>query len=100
MLELWDTPWELIGPVLPGETPEPELTLPRGTFPEWDGEETYERGDRILQDGTPYEAKWWTEGDSPELAAVDPDSSPWAPLSTEEVEEILSGEGSGSEPGD
>lgn len=101
VLELWDTPWQLIGPVLPGETPEPELTLPRGTFPEWDGEETYERGDRVLQDGIPYEAKWWTEADSPELAAVDPDSSPWAPLSTGEVEEILSGaDGSDSEPAD
>ncbi|GAA1157787.1 chitinase [Nesterenkonia sandarakina] len=89
VLEAWDTPWELIGPVMPGETPMPVFTVEKGTYPEWKGSSAYEKGDRVLSEGTPYEAKWWTEGDSPDAAQVDPDSSPWVPLSAEDVEQDL-----------
>lgn len=89
VLEAWDTPWELIGPVLPGETPMSVFTVEKGTYPTWKGSTSYEKGDRVLSEGTPYEAKWWTEGDSPDAAQGNPDSSPWVPLTAEDVAEDL-----------
>lgn len=80
VLQEFETPWRLVGPVLPGETPVPLPTVPPGTYPEWSGELTYQRGDRVLFDGLPYEARWWTRGDSPQAAEVDPDASPWLAL--------------------
>lgn len=101
VLDLWDTPWQLVGPVLPGEKPAAAPTLPAGVYPEWSGTEIYEKGSRILFGGTPYEAKWWTQGDSPEVTAVDPDGSPWAPLTAEEIEDLRAGQdGPGDETPD
>ncbi|MFB9745877.1 chitinase [Leifsonia shinshuensis] len=91
VLNAWETPWELVGPVLPGETPIPQPTLPPGTYPNWSGETAYDKGARILFDGVPFEAKWWTKGDSPEAASANPDSSPWAPLTQDEIDTILGG---------
>ncbi|MGW8482363.1 chitinase [Microbacterium sp. NPDC055903] len=85
VLQEYETPWRLIGPVLPGETPVPVPTVPAGTYPEWSGDETYQRGDRVLFDSLPYEARWWTNADSPQAAEVDPDSSPWLALDPEDV---------------
>ncbi|NTV40166.1 MAG: glycosyl hydrolase family 18, partial [Demequinaceae bacterium] len=31
-----DSPWTLLGPVLPGDTPAPLPTLPAGSYPQWD----------------------------------------------------------------
>ena len=45
----------------------------------------------VLLDGVPYEAKWWTQGDSPEAASSDPDNSPWAALTTDQIQKILDG---------
>ncbi|MFE4951094.1 chitinase [Leifsonia sp. NPDC056665] len=91
VLNQWETPWDLVGPVLPGETPIPQPTLPPGTYPVWSGETAYDKGARILFDGVPFEAKWWTKGDSPEAASANPDSSPWAPLTQDEIDTILGG---------
>ncbi|WP_431279865.1 carbohydrate-binding protein [Leifsonia poae] len=91
VLNSWETPWELVGPVLPGETPIPQPTLPSGTYPDWAGTSQYDKGDRVLFDGTPYEAKWWTQGDSPEAASANPDSSPWTPLTQDEIDQLLGG---------
>lgn len=85
VLQSFETPWNLIGPVLPGETPIPIPTLEPGTFPDWSGSATYEKGARVLFDGLPYEAKWWTQGDSPQAAETEPDSSPWMPLDAADV---------------
>ncbi|GAA2059220.1 chitinase [Leifsonia soli] len=93
VLNAWETPWELVGPVLPGETPIPQPTLPAGTYPTWTGTGAYDKGQRVLFDGVPYEAKWWTQGDSPEAASANPDSSPWTPLSQDEVDQIIGGSG-------
>ncbi|MGN7799062.1 chitinase [Leifsonia sp. 22587] len=93
VLNAWETPWELVGPVLPGETPIPQPTLPAGTYPAWSGTAAYDKGQRILFDGVPFEAKWWTQGDSPEAASADPDSSPWAPLTQDEIDQIIGGSG-------
>ncbi|MEY9853833.1 chitinase [Leifsonia sp. EB41] len=91
VLNQWETPWDLVGPVLPGETPIPQPTLPPGTYAVWSGETPYDKGARILFDGVPFEAKWWTKGDSPEAASANPDSSPWAPLTQDEIDTILGG---------
>ncbi len=80
VLQAEETPWTLLGPVLPGERPVPVATAPAGLYPKWDPEDVYERGDRILVDGRVYEAKWWSQGDSPEAAAQGSDASPWQKL--------------------
>jgi chitinase len=77
--------------VLPGETPIPQPTLPAGTYPNWSTATAYDKGARVLFDGVSFEAKWWTQGDSPAAAADDADSSPWAPLSQADVVKILQG---------
>jgi chitinase len=91
VLDEFETPWTLIGPVLPGETPIPIPTLPDGTYPNWDGTAIYEAGDRIQFNGIPFESKWWTQGDSPEASSNDPDSSPWTPLTSTQIQAILDG---------
>lgn len=89
VLQAAETPWTLIGPVLPGEKPLPVVTAPAGTYPGWDAEKTYEKGDRILFDGHIFEAKWWNRSDSPEAALQTADSSPWRKFSNAEVQDVL-----------
>jgi chitinase len=89
VLQSWQTPWKLIGPVLPGEKPVENLTLPDGTYPNWSGTTQYNALDRVLFNGVPYKAKWWTQGDSPAASTSNPTSSPWVALTQEEVEEVL-----------
>ncbi|MGM0928766.1 MAG: chitinase [Actinomycetota bacterium] len=84
------TPWTLIGPVLPGETPQPVVTAPAGTFPEWKIGTIYLKSDRVQLEGRVFEAKWWTQGDSPEAAMQGADNTPWLVLTNEEVAELLS----------
>lgn len=91
VLSAYETPWQLIGPVLPGEKPVEQVTLPRGTYPAWSGETKYDTGDRVLFDGVPYQAKWWNTGDSPEASTSDPDGSPWVKLKDSEIASILQG---------
>lgn len=93
------TPWLLLGPVLPGETPHPTPTLAPGTFPEWSGTDVYQEGDHVLFRGVPYVAKWWTQGDSPAAAQKDSAASPWYPLDAAQVAQIAgSGMDSGGTP--
>ncbi len=89
VLQSWQTPWELIGPVLPGEKPVPPPTLPAGTYPNWSPTAIYTAGQRVLLDGVPYQAKWWNQGQSPAAAASDPDGSPWVQLTQAQVNAIL-----------
>ncbi len=91
VLNEWETPWSLVGPVLPGETPIPQPTLPPGTYPVWSGTATFPKGARVLFDGVPYEAKWWTQGDSPEASTSNPDGSPWVPLTEKQIQAIVAG---------
>ena len=77
------TPWTLIGPVLPGDTPAPTPTLPSGTYPDWSAADVYVAGSRVLYENVGYEAKYWTQGDVPGAAPTTPgQQSPWQPLST------------------
>ncbi|WP_141399314.1 chitinase, partial [Curtobacterium sp. 'Ferrero'] len=90
VLSAYETPWQIIGPVLKGEKPVKQVTLPAGTYPDWAGTKQYDTGDRVLFDGVPYQAKWWNTGDSPEASTSDPDGSPWVKLKDSEIKEILS----------
>lgn len=89
VLQSWETPWQLVGPVLPGEKPVLQPTLPPGTYPNWSGSEIYDTGQRILFDNVPYEAKWWTQGDSPAASTSNPDSSPWLILTQKQIEAVI-----------
>ena len=99
VLQSWQTPWELIGPVLPGEKPVPQAKLPEGTYPDWSGTNTYNTGDRVLFNGVPYQAKWWNQGQSPAAATSNPDSTPWVPLTQNQVNEIEAALNSSSSSG-
>ncbi|HEY0258786.1 MAG TPA: carbohydrate-binding protein [Lacisediminihabitans sp.] len=88
VLDDTQTPWTLIGPVLKGEKPIPVPTLPAGTYPNWSDTTAYVKGNRVLFAGVPYEAKWWTQGESPDAsdtASSDPDASPWVPLTSDQI---------------
>lgn len=89
VLQAHETPWELIGPVLPNEKPVKQLTVPAGTYPEWSGEAVYGAGQRIVFEGIPYEAKWWNRGQSPAANSSNPELSPWNPLSQSEIKKII-----------
>jgi chitinase len=84
----WETPWRMLGPVLPGETPVAAPTLPRGTFGAWNPEKVYTKGDRVLLDGVPYRARWWNLGESPEVATTNPDVSAWRAYTATEVRRL------------
>lgn len=91
VLQSWETPWQLVGPVLPGEKPLPQPTLPPGTYPIWAGATVYEAGNRVLFDGIPFQAKWWNQGQSPAASAANADNSPWISLTNQEIEQLLEG---------
>jgi chitinase len=75
-----DTPWTLIGPVLPGEHPQPTPTLSAGTYPAWSPSTVYVAGARVLYQGVGYQAKWYTQGDVPGRVVSDPGQTPWEPI--------------------
>ncbi|WP_120338061.1 chitinase [Cryobacterium soli] len=69
--------WSYIGPVLENDTPFTLPTLPDGTYPDWSAETLYDQGDIVQLDGTAYEARWWSQGKSPDRSVLDRDYSPW-----------------------
>lgn len=89
VLQSWETPWNLIGPVLPGEKPIPQPTVPKDTYPSWSDSAIYEAGQRVMFEGFAYQAKWWNQGEGPNSAS-DPDSSPWARLTEAQINAVLS----------
>lgn len=89
VLQADETPWTLIGPVLPGEKPVSAPTIPAGLIDVWDPEEIYESGDRIRLDDHVFVAKWWSQGDSPEAALQGSAGSPWNRLSNDDVVALL-----------
>lgn len=85
VLQAWETPWLLIGPVLATDRPVQLPKLPPGTYPSWSGHRVYNAGDRVLFEEGAYYAKWWNQGQSPAAAAANPDNSPWVQLRPEEI---------------
>jgi chitinase len=76
----YETPWELIGPVLPSDRAPVIPQLPAGTYPQWKITTSYTGGEKVLYKGLGYVAKWDNQGVSPSTAATDPTGSAWRPL--------------------
>jgi chitinase len=74
-----NSPWELVGPVLPGEHAPTVTTLPAAAYPAWSSTATYQAGDKVLRDGLPYQAKYYNQGADPLAAADGVATSPWQP---------------------
>jgi chitinase len=75
------SPWRLVGPVLRTDRAPRIPKLPAGTHPAWSPEVAYRGGAKVLYEGLPYEAKWYTQGNVPDAAAsADGSPSPWRPL--------------------
>ena len=75
-------PWELVGPVVPGDHGPTIPTLPAGTYPAWSLSTQYQVGEKVLFQGLPYQAKWSNQGVSPATQSTDPSGSPWKALYT------------------
>lgn len=73
----WETPWRYVGPVLEGERAPTMTTLASGTYPDWDPDEIYDKGDMVLLNGVPYRAKWWTQGTPPDIEVQSEFDTPW-----------------------
>lgn len=74
----WDTPWSLVGPVLPTDTPPTTTTIPFGVYPEWVVTTPYQAGSRVLHHGAAYEAKWYVIGQEPGATAGNPWDTTWS----------------------
>ncbi|AWB92974.1 chitinase [Aeromicrobium chenweiae] len=79
------SPWQLVGPVLEGEKPVALPKLPRGTYPTWDQDRSYRKGERVMMGGTPFTAKWASTGVSPDAQASREQPSPWRRLTDAEI---------------
>jgi chitinase len=77
-----ESPWELVGPVVPGDHGPIIPTLPAGTYPAWSLSPQYQVGDKVLFNGLPYQAKWSNQGVSPATQSTDASGSPWKALYT------------------
>ncbi|MEO7589454.1 MAG: carbohydrate-binding protein [Arachnia sp.] len=88
-VDQFSSPWQLVGPVLPGEKPIPTPPLPAGTYPEWEAGTVYTTGERVLMNGVGFTAKWWTQGQSPTARSTQTDPSPWERLSDVETRKVL-----------
>ncbi len=83
------TPWRIIGPVLPDDRPAPQLTAPEGTAPQWEPARVYRKGERVQFEGKVFEAKWWTQMNSPEASLQGAPDSPWAKLTDTELQALI-----------
>jgi len=71
------TSWVLVGPVLAEDRPRTLPTVPAGTYPEWNPDTVYQKGTRVVVEGVPFQAKWWTQAEDPTEGLTDHDRSPW-----------------------
>jgi chitinase len=74
------SPWRLIGPVLRTDHAPEIPKLPAGTYPAWSATKVFTVGDRVLYQGLPYRAGWYTQGDLPGSAGQNGTESPWTAL--------------------
>ena len=69
----WQTPWELLGPVLPGDHARGRSPrCPRAPTRRGRSSTQYQAGNKVLYQGLPYQAKWSNQGVSPATASTDP----------------------------
>jgi chitinase len=85
----WDSPWRLIGPVMPNDivTTTTTTTIAPGTYPAWSRTDTYQAGDRVEWHGIGYEAKWWTRGEQPGRDVDNDWETAWAIVSAADDEQ-------------
>jgi len=76
------TPWLLLGPVLPGESPPKPKLLDYHVRAYWKPQTVYRAGARVLYSGLPFEAKWYSQGVVPNTTLPASSQSPWLPLYT------------------
>jgi chitinase len=76
------TPWSVIGPVTSTDTAPTPTTTATGVTVEWDETTVYARGDRVLFDGLPYQARWSNTENSPSTDYPISTDDPWGPLFT------------------
>ncbi len=79
-VDQFSSPWTLVGPVLPGEKPRTLPKLPADTYPKWDVDKVYTKGQRVIFDEIAFASKWWTRGDIPAERSSESDPSPWIQL--------------------
>lgn len=87
------SPWQLVGPVLPGDKPAPVVTAPKGLYPEWAADAVYTKGDRVLFEGRVMQAKWWNSAQSPQAALEGAAESPWDVLDNATVQKLIQEQG-------
>jgi chitinase len=75
-----NNPWRLVGPVLSTDRAPEIPTLPAGTHPKWTGATVFRSGDKVLYQGLPYQASWYTQGDVPGGTGPNGTPSPWKAL--------------------
>lgn len=76
--------WTLVGPVLDTDPPYSLPTLAPGTYPDWSAVTVYQAGDRVLYDGTAFEARWANQAVSPSAGITDHDYATWRMLDSGE----------------
>ena len=78
----WQSAWELLGPVLPGDHAPATARPATGTYPAWSITTEYHAGTRVLYAGLPYQAKWNNQGTTPQSGTTNSSASPWQSLET------------------
>ncbi|HEY3904343.1 MAG TPA: hypothetical protein VGM14_10605 [Streptosporangiaceae bacterium] len=76
----YQTPWELIGPVLSSDRAPVIPKLTPGTYPAWKIGTSYPGGDKVIFHGLGYVAKWDNQGVTPANSTSNASGSPWRPL--------------------
>jgi chitinase len=75
-------PWALLGAVAKTDVaPKLVPTVDDVTIP-WDPQTLYQRGDRVLLNGLPYEARWTTRDEAPGVLLPIGPNAAWKPLFT------------------
>lgn len=75
-------PWALLGPVESTDAPPSPVPTVTGVHRTWNVTQLYTKGDRVLFNGLPYQARWLTKGDVPPTEYPVGTDSPWQPLFT------------------
>lgn len=76
----WQSPWELLGPVLKTDHAPTIPAPPSGTYPNWSETKSYSAGAEVVYQGLPYRAKWANQGSPPGAVGTQSASTPWVPL--------------------
>lgn len=63
-------PWSYIGPAEEGGTEPTDPPVVEADYSPWSELKVYHGGDRVIYNGSVYEASWWTQGETPGAADV------------------------------